>query len=627
MDKNILKYGLYILISIIVLIILYNVWSFNTDLIVENFDVDKEILKLTESYKYNLLHIPDDEPMSESNNIYSIKLNTNKFIKQIFIIVEDESSISRNIPLDLQIIVKNGDVEKYVNMSKYKLITDSSSGNFYSGKSMNFTNLTDLTGELLRGDTIILKSDTYKFKLANIYIFGNNTGVDYVPMGGERDITQSINIDEDTGNISVLTPYLISKVEFIPIIEGFEDIEDFKIGRRFKRFIKKIKRGARKHRRARSKIKKYKKSYNYSINDSTSLMDDILNIIKYYKSQLNIIRLKKIGDRNVKKDTLRRLDKELEIIKNKITTQLFNSINDAKKTEINNNVIKLIDKVNVDYLGNKIQGKLSARAKLLSKNEWNNHKRYVLDPLLDINNGKLKLLYNEFINEPKIIADTTESKIDEESTDELSSSTKGTIDFSISSFENVEGFTDLKYNSDEIILTPYILTYYFEKPILIMNDLTNLSINISNYRINKIYGKPASSNDINEFKFSNGLISFRDSLNPDTIVGDKAILDKVKTSMEILDVLDYQKKINAQLKQLDLNKHNIRDLYNQKIDIINTIKKIDRISNNYLKQIQDADEYNAKKFTETIDILQYLKSELEKQERLQKTRFDINLHL
>ena len=91
--------------------------------------------------------------------------------------------------------------------------------------------------------------------------------------------------------------------------------------------------------------------------------------------------------------------------------------------------------------------------------------------------------------------------------------------------------------------------------------------------------------------------------------------------------LDYQKKINTELKELDLNKFNIRELYNQKLDIASTIAKIDRISNNYLKLVQDADAHNAKKFAETIQLLQHLKAELEKQGKTQKVEFDFNLNL
>ena len=123
------------------------------------------------------------------------------------------------------------------------------------------------------------------------------------------------------------------------------------------------------------------------------------------------------------------------------------------------------------------------------------------------------------------------------------------------------------------------------------------------------------------------IIDFRDSLNPDTIVGNQNLSKKNNLSMDILDVLDYQNKINTELKELDVNKINIGELYKQKLDISATINKIDRISNNYLKLIQNSDEHNAKKFTETIQLLQYLKGELEKQKLNDKVNFEVNLEL
>lgn len=181
----------------------------------------------------------------------------------------------------------------------------------------------------------------------------------------------------------------------------------------------------------------------------------------------------------------------------------------------------------------------------------------------------------------------------------------------------------------KITLNTNSLIHYYDNPVLVSNNTANLNILTTNIDLTKsnIYGKPASTTDIQNFKFVNGIIDFRDSLNPDTVVGDANLANKNTVSMDILNVLDYQKKINTELKDLDLNKFNIRELYNQKLDIASTIAKIDRISNNYLKLVQDADAHNAKKFTETIQLLQHLKAELEKQSKTQKVEFDFNLNL
>jgi predicted RNA-binding protein len=655
MDRNTLKNGLYILIGIIIVIILYNLWIFNTNdmnngksvnninmdnIPVENFDMVSELAKLDSIQKYNLLVEP--VIMESSSNTYEVDLglNKNKFIKQIFIIVIDEDdnaggNVKRSIPLDLQIIVKDGDVENHVDMSKYKLITTTNNDIFYSGKSVNFDRLTDKNGELVKGNKIILKSDTYKFKFANIYVFGNNTGVDYVPMGGERDISDKISVDTDTGKLSALTPYLISKIEFIDNglsdnAEAFNNmvndnnmntVENFKFLDRIKKLkiYKKSVDGIDKLKERKKQLRSIKNDSNYYINDDTDkIANDIDNIIKYYYAQLRILRIKKIGYIHVKNSTLRKLKRDLLKVKDKIKSKVLDEITKPEKDYIEKNVFALIDNIN-------------------SSRSWSKQKEEVLDPLLNNTNGVLIQFKNNYadilgIETDLMLSDEVVATEEELAENIANNSATGTVEVELNTdegFNNVEGFagnTNI-YDTTEIILAPTVLTYYFEEPLLIMNELTDVKIVIPGYKINKKYGKPASNNDIQNFKFANGLISFRDSLNPDTVLGDRDILDKVGDSMEILDVLDYQKKINSQLKQLDLNKHNIKDLYKQKVEIINTINKIDRISNNYLKQIKDADAHNANKFNETIELLQYLKSELNKQANLEKTKFDINLHL
>jgi hypothetical protein len=208
------------------------------------------------------------------------------------------------------------------------------------------------------------------------------------------------------------------------------------------------------------------------------------------------------------------------------------------------------------------------------------------------------------------------------------------IEFNLVEEEDVNEYKSIiEVSGDEfnkqynIILDSYHKTYYFTEPLLVFNNLLTYNITNTNTTINNIYGKVANSTEIQNFKFLNGIITYRDSLNPDTILGDKQIEEKIEKGIEVLDVLNYQEKINKQLKQLDVHKFNIRELYNQKLDIKNTISKIDRISNNYIKLIKDTDSHNANKFVETINLLQYLKSQLEQQERLEKVNFNINFKI
>jgi hypothetical protein len=443
MDKNTLKFIIYILIAVIALYLIYVMWAFDipktttTNLIpttttIENFDTatDTPLEKLPNIQKYNLLVAPSN--MTEPSNIHEISSLGNKFIKQIYIIVEDEITSNiitkREIPLDLEIIVTDNDGnEKYVNMNRYKLNNPPPTELSYPEKTLNLMNLLDMNGELVKGNKLTFKSDTYSFNFKHIFVFGNETGKDYKMLGGERDITSKLSgLDSDNtiANITANKPYLISKIKF------------------------------------------------------------------------------------------------------KLNTGITNTIN-TQSVELLNN----------------------------------------------------------------------------------------------------DGMPTL--NLQDITLNTNSLIHYYDNPVLVSNNTANLNINKLNIDLlgSIFYGKLASTTDIQNFKFANGLIDFRDSLNPDTVVGDANLANKNAISMDILNVLDYQKKINTELKELDLNKFNIRELYNQKLDIASTIAKIDRISNNYLKLVQDADAHNAKKFTETIQLLQHLKAELEKQRKIQKVEFDFNLNL
>lgn len=470
-DKNTLKLIIYVLIVVITIFLLYSIWKFdisnnsdrnidrNDNNKLEEFEVsDDELNKMQSSQKYNLLTAPISMLLEEYTKEIPLVNNKDKFIKQIYIISEDDTVSTSNtikkreIPLDLEIsVIDSKGNERAVNMQKYKFKSPAPNQLSYADSSVNFMDLIDMNGELLYGNKIKLKSDTYKFMFDGIYIFGNDTGKDYKIPGGERDIT--INISGiDTGNLSANKPYLINRIVF-------------------------------------------------------------------------------------------------------------------KKPESFNNAI-------------------ARRKATASKNK---------ESTISIGETSMEIKTDNFIN--------------------------------VNIDSKTEGFTNTGSNN-QIILTPEILTHYYENPMLVMDKLTSININIpSDYLIDKIHGKEASTADIQQFKYVNNMIDFRDSLNPDTAVGDASLAGKNTLSMDILDVLNYQLKINTELKELDLNKFNIRELYNQKLDIASTIAKIDRVSNKYLDLIKDGDTHNAKKFIETIQILQNIKGELEEQEKLQKVDFNLNIKL
>ena len=277
MDKNTLKFIIYMLIAVIALYLIYTMWTFDlykttttnlspTTTTIENFDSND----ITGIQKYNLLVNPNST--TEPSNTLDILDLENKFIKQIIIVVIDEiaeytdtetdtvlykTNIKREIPLDLEIIVTddNGN-EKHINMNKYKLDNLPPTQLTYPGKTLNLMNLLDKNGELVKGNKITFKSDTYSFKFNQVFILGNETGKDYKELRGEREITSELT-NLNGGVVSANKPYLISRIEFaeappsttvasttIPSEKtttsgsNFQNIEGFKIGDRLKRRIK-----------------------------------------------------------------------------------------------------------------------------------------------------------------------------------------------------------------------------------------------------------------------------------------------------------------------------------------------------------------------------------------------------
>jgi hypothetical protein len=369
------------------------------------------------------------------------------------------------------------------------------------------------------------------------------------------------------------------------------------------------------------KLKNLQK-YNLLASDSMNIFENIYSITlpkNYFIKQIYIVVEDEEIDSEVKRKSYIPIDLEIIVINN--GNEKYINMNNYKLSSSSQIYYpgKSLDILNItDNNDNFVNGN-----KIIFKSESQNFKFSNILIFGNDNGSK----YIELINETDI---TSNIKI-------INGNLTSSIPYLISNIEfNTVGNISLYLKNNgtifktyNILLDDYIKKYYFNNPILINEETLSVyfSDDFSDAQITAIYGKKASSADIQNFRFTYGLISFRDSLNPDTILGEKELIDKIDKSTEILDVLDYQKKINSQLKQLDLNKKNIRDLYNQKQEVIETINKIDRISNTYLKLIKDTDEYNAKKFTETIELLQYLKNSLEQRLKLQKVNFDFNLIL
>lgn len=140
-----------------------------------------------------------------------------------------------------------------------------------------------------------------------------------------------------------------------------------------------------------------------------------------------------------------------------------------------------------------------------------------------------------------------------------------------------------------------------------------------------IYSKVPTSRDTQSYKFENNLINFRDSLNPDAVCDSNELKEINNLSSELLDILDYQEKINTELRELDLNKINLRRQQNQKLEVQNIVNKIDLLTEEYLNRIKNDDDYNNKKFFETIKILNYLKQQLDTRSRVPKLKVNVNI--
>lgn len=269
------------------------------------------------------------------------------------------------------------------------------------------------------------------------------------------------------------------------------------------------------------------------------------------------------------------------------------------------------------------------------------------------------LLYTSNTNTNDNTNDNDNSKINVETktssnTKVLSSNSNGTYLISkivfTSSYNNVSNITnnvnsDMTSNNVGVItiinldnsnkkivdnsgydITDKVNILFFDE-MQLLSDISKIEITPKNgYIISEIYGKLANNADIQNFKLVNDIISASDSLNPDAVCGAENLEKQNNMGMDILNILNYQQKINDELQQLDINKLNIRRLENQKMEIQALVNKIERVNNKYLDALKQGDEYNSKKFFETVKILEYLKQQLDLQANIPKQKYNIILH-
>lgn len=165
------------------------------------------------------------------------------------------------------------------------------------------------------------------------------------------------------------------------------------------------------------------------------------------------------------------------------------------------------------------------------------------------------------------------------------------------------------FNKSEFLVNirnPYI---YFDK-IFIANKI---KINNINLTIDKIYGKKTTTEDEiqNKIELKNSS-NANEALNPKSIFNLYEDLEtKISKHDNNMNVLNYQEKINKELKQLENNKMNLQLIQNQRNKVNNLIDKIELLTNKYADNIKNNDSYNLNKFKESVNILNHLKKELD----------------
>ena len=183
-------------------------------------------------------------------------------------------------------------------------------------------------------------------------------------------------------------------------------------------------------------------------------------------------------------------------------------------------------------------------------------------------------------------------------------------------------------NNKFYVTSTYNNIYCFKK--LLVNTITILTENDvvlsdDNYLL---YGYIPDSNDIQSYKFEKGLISFKDSLNPDSVCSYNKLKEGITTSESIIDILNYQDNINYEINELDKNRYNLLELENQKLATANLVNRINTYSDKYITLLKNNDEYNINKYNEAKDTVDGLKSILEERLNKQPTgNIDVNIDI
>lgn len=206
-------------------------------------------------------------------------------------------------------------------------------------------------------------------------------------------------------------------------------------------------------------------------------------------------------------------------------------------------------------------------------------------------------------------------------------STKYIIKYTNTIEEGEQNYTG-PVNNKFYVTSVYNNIYCFKK--LLANNIKILNENNEELNTNSyiLYGYIPDSNDIQSYKFEKGLISFKDSLNPDAVCSYNKLKEGITTSESIIDILNYQDNINYEINELDKNRYNLLELENQKLAAANLVNRINTYSDKYITLLKNNDEYNINKYKEAKDTVNGLKSILEERLTKQPTgNIDINVNI
>lgn len=206
----------------------------------------------------------------------------------------------------------------------------------------------------------------------------------------------------------------------------------------------------------------------------------------------------------------------------------------------------------------------------------------------------------------------------------------GTLNYSITYENSIEdGVQNYKgpVNDKFLITKEYNKIYCFNKLLAKTVTLKNedTPVDITHY---SLYGYIPDNNEINTYKFERGLISFKDSLNPDSVCSYDKLKNTISTTETIVDVLNYQDQINYEINELDKNRYNLLALENQKLATNNLINRINNYSDKYIKLLKANDEYNISKYSNAKNAIDSLKQVMtEKIERQEPGNIDVNINI